>query len=132
MSSILRLYPYFVIVAAIAVLLAATLWIRARRKSPGQRERERRLRISEIGRITDGTVIDVTQMTANDAGESQLLIFRYDVAGVSYEASQDITRLRHLVDLHSCRLGLPVSIRYDPVNPGDSIVVSENWTGLRS
>ena len=42
-----------------------------------------------------------------------------------------ITHLRHLVDLHSCKLGLPVSIRYDPANPGNSIVISENWTGLR-
>jgi hypothetical protein len=131
MSNVVRFYPYLVVGAAVAVILAIALWVRSRRKSPEQRERERRLRISEIGRITDGTVIDVTQLTAKDAAESQLLIFRYDVAGVSYEASQDITHLRHLVDLHSCRLGLPVSIRYDPVNPGNSIVVSENWTGLR-
>jgi hypothetical protein len=131
-SSAIRLYPYFAVGAAVVVMLVAVFWIRGRGKSPEQRERERRLRISEVGRITDGTVIDVTQMETNGAGESQLLIFRYDVAGVSYEASQDITRLRHLVDLHSCKLGLPVSIRYDPVNPGNSIVVSENWTGLRS
>jgi hypothetical protein len=131
MSNAVRFYPYLVVGAAVAVLLAIALWVRSRRKSPEQRERERRLRISEIGRITDGTVIDVTQLTTKDAAESQLLIFRYDVAGVSYEASQDITHLRHLVDLHSCRLGLPVSIRYDPVNPGNSIVISENWTGLR-
>jgi hypothetical protein len=129
-SSTFRLYPYFAIAAAF-VIVVAVRWMRARRKSPEQHERERRLRLSGSGRITDGTVIDVTRMDSNGAGESQLLIFRYDVAGVSYEASQDITRLRHLVDLHSCKLGLPVSIRYDPVNPGDSIVVSENWTGLR-
>ena len=131
MSSLARLYPFFALGAAVAVLLAIALWLRSRRKSPEQRERERRLRISEIGRITDGTVIDVTRMEMNGGGEAQLLIFRYDVAGVSYEASQDITHLRHLVDLHSCKLGLPVSIRYDPLNPGNSIVISENWTGLR-
>ena|ERR1700674_2342721 len=131
-SSAIRLYSYFAVGAAVVVILVVVFWIRGRGKSPEQRERERRLRISEMGRITDGTVIDVTHMDTNGAGESQLLIFRYDVAGVSYEASQDITRLRHLVDLHSCKLGLPVSIRYDPVNPGNSIVVSENWTGLRS
>lgn len=130
-SNAIRLYPYFATGAAVVVILAIGLWIRARRKSPEQRERERRLRITEIGRITDGTVIDVTRMDENEAGEAQLLIFRYDVAGVSYEASQDITHLRHLVDLHSCKLGLPVSIRYDPVSPGNSIVISEKWTGLR-
>jgi len=26
---------------------------------------------------------------------------------------------------------LPTSVRYDPHNPGNSIVVSEKWMGLR-
>jgi hypothetical protein len=107
------------------------VWTRRRRKTPEQRERERRFRISEIGRITDGTVIDVSHLNLNGSGEMQLLIYQYDVAGVSYEASQDITHLRHMVDLHSCRIGLPASIKYDPGNPGNSIVVAENWTGIR-
>jgi hypothetical protein len=50
---------------------------------------------------------------------------------VSYEASQDVTHLRHMVDLHTCRVGLPASIKYDPTNPGNSIVVAETWSGLR-
>src|SRR5258708_18645126 len=131
MSNAVRFYPYLAIGAAVAVLLAIALWVRSRRKTPEQRERERRLRISEIGRITDGTVIDVTRLEVNGGGEAHFLIFHYDLAAVSYEASQDITHLRYLVDLHSCRLGLPVSIPYDPLNPGNSIVVSESWTGLR-
>jgi hypothetical protein len=60
-----------------------------------------------------------------------LLIYTYDVAGVSYEASQDVTHLRQFIDLYSCRLGLPASVKYDPHNPGDSIVISEKWSGLR-
>ena len=60
-----------------------------------------------------------------------LLIYTYDVAGVSYEASQDVTHLRQFIDLYSCRLGLPASVKYDPHNPGDSIVISETWSGLR-
>jgi hypothetical protein len=36
-----------------------------------------------------------------------------------------------MVDLHSCRAGLMTSIKYDPGNPGNSIVIAENWTGLR-
>ena len=85
----------------------------------------------KMGRITDGTVIDVNEMQTNGSGELQLLIYHYDVAGVSYEASQDVSSLRHMVDLHSCRAGLMTSIKYDPGNPGNSIVISENWTGLR-
>ncbi|SRR6266481_4524720 len=131
MNPELRLYSFIVMTAA-GALWAAGAWAKSRRKSPDQLEQERRTRISEIGRITDGTVIDVNEMQSNGAGERQLLIYHYDVAGVSYEASQDVSCLRHLVDLHSCRTGLMTSIKYDPGNPGNSIVIAENWTGLRN
>ncbi|MBZ5532285.1 MAG: hypothetical protein LAO20_12700 [Acidobacteriia bacterium] len=117
---------------AAALLGGMIAWSRRRRKTPEQWERERRLRISEIGRITDGTVTDVNEMDGSGGGEMQLLIYQYDVAGVTYEASQDVTSLRHRVDLHSCRSGLMTSIKYDPSNPGNSIVIAENWTGLRN
>lgn len=133
MNSLVRLYP-LVAMAALGATLAVSAWARRHRKTPEQRERERRLRISEQGRITDGTVIDVSEVKLNDSngsGELQLLIYQYDVAGVSYEASQDVTHLRHMVDLHTCRVGLPASIKYDPTNPGNSIVVAETWSGLR-
>jgi hypothetical protein len=126
----LRLYS-LIAIASVGLLFGANAWARSRRKSPDQRERERRMRISEMGRITDGTVIDVNEMQMNGSGELQLLIYHYDVAGVSYEASQDVSSLRHMVDLHSCRAGLMTSIKYDPGNPGNSIVIAENWTGLR-
>ncbi|HSK43102.1 MAG TPA: hypothetical protein VLA83_04350 [Candidatus Binatia bacterium] len=126
----LRLYS-LIAMAGVGLLFGANAWARSRRKSPDQKERERRMRISEMGRITDGTVIDVNEMQTNGSGELQLLIYHYDVAGVSYEASQDVSSLRHMVDLHSCRAGLMTSIKYDPGNPGNSIVISENWTGLR-
>jgi len=29
-------------------------------------------------------------------------------------------------------LGGPVWVRYDPKNPANSIVLAENWTGLRT
>jgi len=127
----LRLYS-LIAIASVGLLFGANAWARSRRKSPDQKERERRMRISEMGRITDGTVIDVNEMQTNGSGELQLLIYHYDVAGVSYEASQDVSSLRHMVDLHSCRAGLMTSIKYDPGNPGNSIVISENWTGLRN
>ncbi len=102
------------------------------RKTSDQRELERRKRLSLTGRITDGTVIDVHEVEETEEHpEMQLVIYHYDVAGVSYECSQDVTWLRHYVDLHSCRLGLPASIKYDPQNPGNSIVIAEDWSGLR-
>lgn len=127
----LRLLPLYLSAAA-ALAVGAGFLLRKRRKTPEQRERERRERINLHGRITDGTVIDVHEMSENGHGTQQLLVYHYDVAGVSYEASQDITYLRQFVDLHACRIGLPTSVKYDPQNPGNSIVVADRWSGLRN
>jgi len=131
----LRLYS--LILAGCLALLVMYFLLRRKPKSPEELERERREWLDRVGRITDGTVIDVQEMTVNGSKKSPtpraatLLIYHYDVAGVSYEASQDVTYLRQWINLHSCRLGLPTSVRYDPQNPGNSIVVSEKWMGLR-
>jgi len=123
---------YILIAGAATVLVAlVVIWIRARRKTPEQREQERRSLLNAGGRIADGTVVDVQEMNAGTA-PAQLLIYQYDVAGVTYHCSQDVTRLRHHIDLHSCRLGLRASVKYDPQNPGNSIVIAEGWTGLRA
>jgi hypothetical protein len=131
----LRLYS--LILTGCLALLVIYLLLRRKPKSPEEVERERREWLDRVGRITDGTVIDVQEMTVNGNKKSSvprsatLLIYHYDVAGVSYEASQDVTYLRQWINLHSCRLGLPTSVRYDPHNPGNSIVLSEKWMGLR-
>jgi hypothetical protein len=127
--SALRYFPLFGGVTLLA--WGASYILRKRRKTPEQLERERRGRISTHGRITDGTVIDAQEMATNGQSAVQLLIFQYDVSGVSYEASQDITHLRQFVDIHTCKVGVPTSVKYDPQNPGDSIVISEEWSGLR-
>ena len=125
----LRLYTMFV--GSAGVLLAAYFFLRRKPKTPEDLERERREWLDQVGRITDGTVIDVQELPSNQHRAATMLIYQYDVAGVSYEASQDVTYLRQKINLHSCRLGLPTSVRYDPQNPGNSIVVSEKWMGLR-
>jgi len=125
----LRLYS--LVVGAFGAALAAYFLLRRKPKSADDLEQERRAWLDQIGRITDGTVIDVQELRLNEHKATTLLIFQYDVAGVSYEASQDVTYLRQRINLHSCRLGLPTSVRYDPQNPGNSIVVSEKWMGLR-
>ena len=125
----LRLYS--LVVAGGGALLAAYFLFRPKAKTGDDIERERRQWLDNVGRITDGTVIDVQEMEGKNQKAATLLIFQYDVAGVSYEASQDVTYLRQRINLHSCRLGLPTSVRYDPQNPGNSIVLSERWMGLR-
>lgn len=128
--SALRLYPA-VLGGATVLALGVGYVLRKRRKTPEQLERERRMRLSVHGRIIDGTVIDAQEMPNGDGNPILLLIYRYDVSGVSYEASQDITYLRQFVDIHTCQIGLPSSVKYNPQNPGDSIVISEEWSGLR-
>lgn len=124
-----RLYTLFLGVAG--ALLALYLLLKRKPKTADDIERERREWLDKIGRITDGTVIDVQELRSSPHKAATMLIFQYDVAGVSYEASQDVTYLRQLINLQSCRLGLPTSVRYDPQNPGNSIVLSERWMGLR-
>jgi hypothetical protein len=124
-----RIYPILLAGLAGGTILAFLL--RRRKKTPQELERERRELITAIGRITDGTVVDVRELSGNGGGESQFIVYQYDVAGVSYEASQDVTYLRPMINLHSCRLGVPTSVKYDPHNPSNSIVASESWLGLR-
>ncbi len=126
----LRLYS-FIFGGAAALGIGTIYWAIRQKKTADQIERERRERINTVGRITDGTVVDVNEVAANGHPGMQLLIYQYDVSGVQYECSQDVTYLRHRVDLHSCKLGVHTSVKYDPHNPGDSIVVCEGWNGLR-
>ena len=121
---------YSLVLVASAVLLVAYFFLRQKPKTADDLERERRAWLEQAGRITDGTVIDVQEQTIAQRS-AILLIYQYDIAGVSYECSQDVTYLRPMINLHSCRLGLPTSVRYDPHNPGNSMVVSEKWMGLR-
>ena len=127
----MALRVYGMVLGGAAAATAAYFLLRQKPKTADELEKERRAWLDRVGRITDGTVIDVQELQMDGRKPATLLIFHYDVAGVSYEASQDVTYLRQLINLHSCRLGLPTSVRYDPQNPGNSIVLSERWMGLR-
>ncbi|HEY4930758.1 MAG TPA: hypothetical protein VII23_04225 [Terriglobales bacterium] len=130
MSS-LRYYPILAL-GATAAIVGYALLSRKPKRSSELMEYEHRTELTRGGRIIDGTVIDVHELEETETQrQAILLIYTYDVAGVSYEASQDVTHLRQFIDLYSCRLGLPASVKYDPHNPGDSIVISETWSGLR-
>jgi len=127
----LRYYPILAL-GALAAVVGYALLARKPKRSSDLMEYERRTELTRGGRIIDGTVIDVYELDESPTQRQMiLLIYTYDVAGVTYEASQDVTHLRQFIDLYSCRLGLPASVKYDPHNPGDSIVISEKWSGLR-
>jgi hypothetical protein len=109
----------------------------ALRKRPSEEELER-LRREELvrsGRIIDGTVIDISDLGPQECGRPdgmRLILYKYEIAGVAYECSQDVTLLQEHVNIYDCRLGFPCSVRYDPHRPVNSIIVAENWSGLRN
>jgi len=127
----IALRVYTVALGAVGLAVAGYALLRRKPRNSADIERERRTWLNQIGRITDGTVIDVQEITPNRHRTATMLIYQYDVAGVSYEASQDVTYLRQWINLHSCRLGLPTSVKYDPHHPGNSMVIAEGWMGLR-
>ncbi|HZY63682.1 MAG TPA: hypothetical protein VFE38_14270 [Edaphobacter sp.] len=120
-------------VAAYAVGAAAVagiaLYALTRKKiDPEEIERQRRDLLANTGRITDGTITDPFLQTGEGA-ERRIIVYNYRIAGVSYECAQDVTTLTEHV--HDIRADLPVQVRYDPHNPGNSIIVAEVWSGLR-
>ena len=119
-------------VAALALLGAASVWF-LKRKRPTEEELElkRRQTLVQLGRIVDGMLEDINELTADDGREVKFLVFSYRIGGVDYECSQDITHLAEIVDTTQIRLGFPCSVRYQPGNPQNSIVVAETWSGLR-
>jgi hypothetical protein len=112
----------------------ATYALLRRTPSPDELERKRRDFLIQQGRIIDGTVIDISDLSPEESGRPtglKLILYKYEIAGVVYECSQDVTLLAHLVNIYDCRLSFPASVRYDPHNPGNSLIVAETWSGLR-
>lgn len=130
----LRSPRHVAVVAIGAAAVAGIAWyaLRRPRRSAEEIERERCELLASIGRITDGSITDapVNPGTADGANPSPLIIvYNYRIAGVTYECAQDVTYLaEHVRDV---RADLPIQVRYDMHNPGNSIVVSESWSGLR-
>jgi len=117
---------------AIAALATFAVWLIFRKRpGPEELERARRLFLVQSGRIVDGMLLDIYEIDAEDGRTLTMLLFNYRIAGVDYECSQDITSMRGVVDTAQVRAGFPCSVRYQPGNPQNSIVVAEGWTGLR-
>lgn len=121
--------------AAVLCIGGAIAWV-ALRKRPTEEELERlrRQQLVKVGRIIDGTILDISDVDASESGREggmQLILYKYEIAGVVYECSQEVTHLKDLVNIYECRLSFPCSVRYDPHRPTNSIIVAENWSGLR-
>lgn len=106
-----------------------------RRPTEEELERERRAHLVRSGRIIDGTILDVSESKpAFGEGSSEIgfILYKYEIGGVEYECSQDLAALRDHVKSEDLRLGFPCSVRYDIHRPENSIIVAENWSGLRT
>ena len=111
------------LLALAAVLIASAVWIviRVRRRST-DREQRRRLAVNARGRLGDATITDISGDT---------IYYSYTVHGVVYEGSQDVSQLRSRIPAEPERLIGPASLKYQPRNPANSIIVCEEWSGLR-
>lgn len=119
--------------AAIAGLSAVGVWLALRKRPTAQElERARRDLLVQSGRIVDGMLLDICPLDGPNGSKLTMLLFNYRIGGVDYEASQDITSLGGVVDTTRIQLGFPCSVRYQPGNPQNSIVVAETWSGLRA
>ena len=64
------------------------------------------------------------------ADHRKLVCYTYSISGVSYETAQDITGLAQRAGLERLAAGQPASVKYDPVNPSNSILVADDWLGV--
>lgn len=112
--------------------VGAVLYLRRKRPTEEELERARRKMLSTTGRLIDGMLLDIRQITTEDGRDLTMLEYSYRSAGVDYECSQDISSLLNILDLKELKAGFPCTVRYQPGNPQNSIVIDETWSGLRS
>jgi hypothetical protein len=137
------------LLSAAGVLLAVggvAVWWRLRPRDPQEIERRRRAHVNQVGRIVEGEVLEIREALAgelnvtfkrrkSDNGASNgamrnVVLYSYSISGVTYQTAQDITELEQRVSLERIVTGLPVSVKYDPANPGNSILMADDWSGV--
>ena len=97
--------------------------LKAMQANPEKRERKRRLELHQHGRLWDALITEASEA---------MLYYSYSVGGVQYEASQDVSALRELLPPEPERLIGPASLKYSPRNPANSMLICEEWSGLRA
>jgi len=111
-------------------------------------ERKRRLHLNQIGRIAEGQVVELSEhppishegrkgffgtsaKPLPDTRPRHLVSYSYAISGVTYHTAQDITGLEGQIRFERLVAGQPASVKYDTANPTDSIIVADDWSGLR-
>ncbi len=142
-------------VAGLAILagVGIVLWLRRKPQDADELERQRRAYLNRVGRIVEGQVLEILdhpRATSPEPGQGasagmkkdkqgggapksgvrKLLHYTYSISGVSYETAQDITGLEERLHLTRVAAGQTASVKYDPSNPSNSILLADDWSGL--
>jgi hypothetical protein len=121
------------VAVSVVALAAAGFWLmRRKRPSADELERARRRFLVQSGRLVDGMLLEIAEVDGEDGQKLTMLIYNYRIGGVNYDCSQDVTSLNAILDANPVRAGFPCTVRYQPGNPQNSIVVAEQWSGLRA
>ena len=114
-----------ILMAGVAgALTGVVAWfVPAARRSPAERERRRRLAVNARGRTGGATITDF---------HDGVICYTYFVAGVEYTASQDLSALLDMLPEDPRTLiERPATLKYLAHNPANSILLCEEWSGLR-
>ena len=149
MKNLLSDWQNLIPLAGLVILAAVVVFFWVRRKKPddAEIERERRAYLNRVGRIVEGQVIDVVENAREGAptdakprpvapvrtpvsAAQRLLFYTYAISGVTYETAQDITGLEERLHLTRVAAGQTASVKYDPSNPSNSILLADDWSGL--
>jgi len=134
----------------LGVLAAIGIIVLFRRKpeDAGELERARRAYLNRVGRIVEGQVLEIADQARAVSGNGdgklfalpkrsrvadgprKLLYYTYAISGVTYETAQDITGLEERLHLSRVASGQTASVKYDPSNPSNSILLADDWSGL--
>jgi hypothetical protein len=132
----------------ILAILGIIFWLRRKPEDPNEQERQRRAYLNRVGRIVEGQVLEVVDHAHSAApmkqtglfrkgapgavanGTQKLLYYTYSISGVTYETAQDITGLEEQAHLGRVVAGQPASVKFDPSNPSNSILLADDWSGL--
>lgn len=97
---------------------------------PAELEHLRRVGLARAGRIITG---EITGLIEPEKGQTApvLLVYRYDIAGVTYEVTQDVSMMPQVAVQAGRLVGRTISVKYDMKRPSNSIVICEEWSGIR-
>lgn len=121
------------VLAAVGLALGGYLLLHASPLTPEEREQRRRLHVSRVGRATEARIVEIFDANSAEGtggGDIRMLSYRYELRGVEYQATQDVRFYQEQIDLSQVAAGQTASIKYDPQNPVNSIVLAEDWSGL--